>query len=749
MSFGSPVDTSPVASPYKTGPVSLSAPDLPTAKAPQRYAAAATSPRRDAWPRHLAALGFFLLLGVLATWPLALHALTSVPGFDSPSTRAGMADQDQALWAHWWLRETLFNQHTDLLRTDLLYWPYYRQGLSLILYDMQLLRTAIALPVQIILGLAAAYNFGIFLSFTLGGYGMFLLGRDRGLSCPASLFAGVVFVAGPYHLMQLLLETSLVAVEALPFAVLWTRRALAGERRSAIVLAALCIVWANLSSWYFGLYVLLALFVLAVGLAWRRRAGGWRQIRSIFARALFIGGLYGILYLPVLVPVLAEVLNAPPASRLFPFSASIRGASTPWFRLFLNDRNPITQPPIWLGSAFLGYTTIALAVWGTIRRWRRALPWLILFFVYLNLAMGPDLHGFGNVITINGQPVPLPYGLLLGLPGMNLIRAPGHANVMILLCVGMLAGLGLDALARLMRFPNSQATRTVPALLASTAILLSLAEYLVLPLPLYELHWPAAFQQIGQDNATYGILELPITLHASNDHHRMFNQIAHHKGIAGGYLPRPIPDPYRLPDSPFARFTQPYTTTDVLAQDESQATDALLQLYDFRYLAIYHDRKDYRVDDSPWSWPYPTQPLEDPEITVYPARQAALDHTYLYLGNSWSIPERDGNGARRWLNGDSGYMLAWSPGEQGQLALDLELAPSAPAVSLQLSLDDRSILSFGIETLSPTHHMSTPPIELTRGWHRFKLYTLTPATPSALGTSHAIAIRLARWDKSQ
>ncbi len=687
---------------------------------------AAAAPPRDPWPWHLALLAGYLALGILATWPLAAHALAAVPGFDSPLTRGGMADQDQNLWAQWWLRQALFVRHTNPLSTDLLYWPYYREGISLLLYDMQLLRGVLALPIQITLGLAAAYNWGIFLSFMLGGYGMFLLGRDWGLSRPAAALGGLIFVAGPFHLAELFWETSLVIVEALPFALLWSRRALRTGQPRAIGLAVLCIVWANLSFWYFGLYALIALGVLAVGYAWHRRRGGWPAVRPILGRLLLVGAGYGLLYSPFLLPLAAQVAQAPPGSGLFLNIATIRGASMQWYHLFMNDRDPLVQPAQWHGTGFLGYTAVALAVAGCVLAWRRAWPWLLLFGVFLNLAMGPDLHGFGQLITFpNGDPVPLPYAFLLHLPGMTLLRAPGHAAIMLLLCAAFLAGLGLDAVAARLAAWRPRFRRALPGLAAAAGIL-ALLEYLTIPIPLYTLAWPAVFTAMGADPGNYGVFGLPVTLHASNDHHRMFDQIAHGKGIDGGYFPRPVPDPYRAVDSPLAQFTQPYTATALLAQDGTAASEALLQLMDFRYLAIYPEPKDYRVGNSPWTWPWPVPPLPggSAEVTVYPVPPAPLDRTYLYLGGTWDSAEGTDGTAQRPLSAAEGDVIAWSPGGTGALTLDLA-TPGPAAAAITLTLETQPLLRGTIAPGAP-QRLQTPPLALAPGWYHFRLTTDAP-----------------------
>src|SRR6476646_10251032 len=70
---------------------------------------------------HLAVLLGFLALGVLATWPLALHFTTAVTGADLPDTRFDLADQDATLWAQWWVFDALFRQHSSPFVSNLLY----------------------------------------------------------------------------------------------------------------------------------------------------------------------------------------------------------------------------------------------------------------------------------------------------------------------------------------------------------------------------------------------------------------------------------------------------------------------------------------------------------------------------------------------------------------------------------------------------------------------------------------------------
>jgi len=313
--------------------------------------------------------------------------------------------------------------------------------------------------------------------------------------------------------------------------------------------------------------------------------------------------------------------------------------------------------------------------------------------------------------------------------------------MVLLLLAGLLAGLGVDALVGLLVRGRPALPPVTFGLAAFVAGLLCLGEYLVLPLPLYTLGWQPAFAEVALDARPGGIFEMPVTLHASNDHHRMFNQIAHGKGIAGGYLPRPVPDPYRQPDSPFALFTQPYTGTDVLAQDGAEATRALLTLYDFGYFAVYHERKNYRVGNSPWDWPAPGPVVGTgtPEVTVYSVTPAPLDHPYLYLGNSWGLAERVPHGTRRSLGPDPGYILLWTPGGTGRLALEFDTTSADAPHTIELALEDRRLVTGTVLPAGVSQPLTGPRLSLARGWYRFGVTDLRPPGPS-------VYLRQAAWE---
>ncbi|MEZ4659757.1 MAG: hypothetical protein R2911_19550 [Caldilineaceae bacterium] len=110
-------------------------------------------------------LAYTLLTGVM-TWPLARNLTSAIPG-DS-------FDGWQNYWNLWWMKTALVDELHSPLTTNLLYAP---TGVSLYFHTLNPFNGLITLPVQLTGGLIVAYNAVVFMSWVLGGYGMFLLAR--------------------------------------------------------------------------------------------------------------------------------------------------------------------------------------------------------------------------------------------------------------------------------------------------------------------------------------------------------------------------------------------------------------------------------------------------------------------------------------------------------------------------------------------------------------------------------------------
>ena len=115
---------------------------------------------------HLLVLGGYLLATLIFTWPLATSLTTAIPG-DS-------FDGWQNYWNQWWIKQALVDRLVWPLHTDILYAP---TGVNLYFQTLNPFNGLATLPVQLTGGLIAAYNAVVFLSWVLGGYGMFLLAQ--------------------------------------------------------------------------------------------------------------------------------------------------------------------------------------------------------------------------------------------------------------------------------------------------------------------------------------------------------------------------------------------------------------------------------------------------------------------------------------------------------------------------------------------------------------------------------------------
>lgn len=108
-------------------------------------------------------LAFFILALVL-TYPLILQFGTHV---------AGDGSDDPALaWNLWWVRYAIFDLGRSPIYTNYLFYPV---GLNLAFYTLTYLNAFVSIPIQFAFGLIPAANVNLIISFTLSGFGTYLL----------------------------------------------------------------------------------------------------------------------------------------------------------------------------------------------------------------------------------------------------------------------------------------------------------------------------------------------------------------------------------------------------------------------------------------------------------------------------------------------------------------------------------------------------------------------------------------------
>ena len=228
------------------------------------------NPHASRFTPHWAALLLYTLLTALMTWPLAQNLTSAIPG-DS-------FDGWQNFWNLWWVKLALVDRQTTPFVTDLLYAP---TGVGLYFHTLNPFNGLATLPIQLAGSLYTAYNAVVFLSWVLGGYGVFLLTlwviKERlgigywrlsiqspipNIQYPAAFVAGLIFTFAPFHMAHLLGHMQVMSLEWMPFYILYLLRATQRQRAGLSwlresLLAGFFLVLVGLCDWYFVLYLFL------------------------------------------------------------------------------------------------------------------------------------------------------------------------------------------------------------------------------------------------------------------------------------------------------------------------------------------------------------------------------------------------------------------------------------------------------------------------------------------------------------
>lgn len=468
----------------------------------------------------------YVLLTVIMTWPVARSAATAIPG--------DAFDGWQNYWNLSWVKTALLDRQQSPMATDLLYYP---TGVDLHYHTLNPFNGLASLPIQLSGNLYLAYNFIVLLSFSLSGYGAFLLalwvvGRAeiatapaaadwrRGAAVASGFVAGLIFTFAPFHFAHLLGHMQVFAYQWLPFYLLFLLRSLRQRRfgrdwGQSAGLAVLSLALAALCDWYFVIDM-----VLLTGLAvvWRTGPPGDYSLQSPKERqgpakgrwsvsswltavasnlvvALLIGAAFALLLSPILLPMLSEALRSSfmmrPASDHYSFSVSVADFFVPnrmqtlWRDV--SHRWPGNQvAPLSEHTVSIGYVALGLALFGLWRRGRQAAFWLVCALLFALLALGPRLH----LGTITANDIPsnptlttwTPYGLLVTLlPFLSITRSVGRFALVVQLAVAVLAAVGLnDLLLRSVRRAwevqaNRLRRRTLGSLMPGLLVLLCVA----------------------------------------------------------------------------------------------------------------------------------------------------------------------------------------------------------------------------------------------------------------------------------
>lgn len=464
-------------------------------------------------------LAVYTLAALFLTWPLVRHFTTHVPGdgIDDPSLA----------WNLWWLKTRLVDQvNLDIFHAD---WMFHPIEINLGFYTLTPLNGLLSVPLQTAFTLVTASNLILLSSFVLGGFGAYLLTLQElkqqsstaaGLSL-AALCAGFLYAFASSKLFYVSLgQFNIASSQWIPFCALYLLRlGRVTTWRAGVRNALLAALFLTLQAWAELTYASFLIVFAALVFLWSlfTRTGQLATRHSQFAirittfTLLALGFLLGIT--PFLWAMLPDLWRegdffASGGGFADEFSADLMGYLLPTeLHPFFGDWVSTLPFPHTLGQQiFLGYSVMILAMLGGVAALRQSTTrghgsfWIVATLLFWWLTLGAHLRWLGEALSIPG-----PFALISRLPFFSGNRYPSRYSVMLLLCVAVLAAIGVARLLarRQLRAPYGQWG------LAAGLIVLLLVEHLSIPLPLSDFRIPPIYQRLAAEPGDFAVLELP------------------------------------------------------------------------------------------------------------------------------------------------------------------------------------------------------------------------------------------------
>jgi len=572
----------------------------------------------------------YVLLALAYLWPLVRRFGSALAGdgFDMYVFR----------WDNWWLTRALSGgqnpYHTRMI--------FYPSGAHLYFHSFSWLNTGIWWLLRGLIGDVAAYNFTVWWSWPLAGFGAYLLAREVMDERRAAFVAGLIYTFYPYHFAQRN-HLNLLSVQWTPFALLFLMRAARHGRARDGLLAGLFFACAGLSGWH-----LLTLSGMLGGLwllhAWLTKRHRWAK--ENWRALLLMAVVFGLLTGPFLAPLAWEQFVNPAGQD--PYLGKEGETQTDLIAYVL----PNLYHPLWgrlaapIHQRFLrnkdhavalGYLPLALVGYGLLR-WTRRKVWPqrvggkgrtprfseaacpepfvppragLRAGLTAGLRAGRSrreagrpadlshiprrahfwlgsllvfwLLALGPFPRVNGVPypqIPLPYRLVGWSLPVRSLRNPERFNILVGLCLALVVGVVVRDLLR--RLPGRRA-----AFVAVTLGALVLLEYWAWPFPTTRPDVPDFYHQLAAEPGDFAIVDLPITNDLSKLY--MYYQTVHGRPTVTGHVSRPPAGAYDFIErNPFLYVMWQDQRPDP-AGDPSADLAALAEV-GVRYIIIHVDR---------------------------------------------------------------------------------------------------------------------------------------------------------------
>jgi hypothetical protein len=545
----------------------------------------------------LVAVFVYTLVTLVMTYPMPFR-------LDAVIVGEGRGDAHQYAWSLWWAKQAVLDPDKDLAHLTLMNHPVgIEHPFMLTMIGVSLM----ALPFSLLFSPAVVYNLQILLSFILSGLTMYWFCAELVGDRRAGLVGGFIFafflnktghVLGG-HLPQ-------VTVYWVPLYALFLWRAVRKPGWATAPKAALVLIPACLIHVMHLAYLILPVTVAVVLATWTEMKGDfftWKRFGSL----ILLVGLAALVVVPLLLPTIldslendsylrdagtvfhsADLLAFFTPSPYHPLLGSLGLVPSFAERIFYDERF------LYERLAYPGVLAAGLALWGLIRRGRKAWVWAMLALLAAVLSLGPLLK-VGNELVVyqvdlHRSYVVLPYALLKQAPLLDVGRTPGRFNEATMFAVAVLAAYGVVALSSLL----AGRSRLSAALLALFLIGIGFEYIAVWPFPVSSAEIPPVIQDIADEPGDGALLHVLMKRRWIN-HRALYYQTVARRPIVGGEIHRAVPEAIPWSETLLGLAQPDLGAGDIVPRPNPAARGAWLRYFDVDYV-IFH--KMERRDDS-------------------------------------------------------------------------------------------------------------------------------------------------------
>jgi hypothetical protein len=658
---------------------------------------------------HIYAVIMYTSLALVVTWPIAIEFTTGIVGED------GGVDGFLHVWNMWWVEYALSHGYSPFY-THMLYYP---QGVDLFWQTMGFSQGVAALPVVLLFGPIAGWNWTVISSFIIGGYVAFLFARHLTGNNFAALIAGTIYAFSPFHLEKLIDGNIVVATQWVPCFVFVFHLLLEHPLWWRVVLSGFLLLWVSLGSWYYGLFcVLYSVLATFVWMLYRER----NRMLQLGLWGIAPVLLWGLVIAPHIITlaqagdrVLSDMreIHISRSSDLMDFF--LPNPVHPWWGNQIRDMRDSIYPNAILWNVSMGWIAWLLAGLGIVTSWRCSWRWTILLGMTLILAMGPMLQIAGYSTGI-----PLPFALLQDLPGIRASQRPNHMVVVSSLIIAVLAAYGVVWLMH--RLPS----RWSPFLSLMLIIAIIWVDGYAGSLNIVRRKIHPFYATLSQPDGALMPLPLYYNINRSEN---LTPQTVHEWPILGGYVARPPAYPF-IAYTPGVRElvsgrTEP---NDIVTPGWPESGRRALAAYDIQYVTMdltsdkdkYFSQVRERMQDLGVGAPL----VADTDLEVYELPQTWPVLPVGFLGPGWQPREYQNGTHWRWM-GEQAEIWLFNPLDHSVvMKLSLTMASYHHTRTLHIALDDINIGQIAVAAnqrvvqevsllLSPGEHRFTMQAEST------------------------------------